>query len=181
MKNVKCKMKNDWAKQYAARSFYILHFTFFILLSAFTHPFHTSLTEVRYEPKARVFEVSIRLFSDDFEVALTRENGGSPVRFSEGKQDHLIEKYIRKRFIVADAQRKAKPIMYIGYEPEGEAQWVYLEIPNEQPDGFRNVVMKQALLMDVFDDQVNLVNLESNQQRKTVVFRNNQSVQAVSL
>jgi hypothetical protein len=159
----------------------IVHCTLFILFSSFTHPFHTSLTEVRYEPKAQAFEVSIRVFSDDFEEALTRENGGKPVRFSEGKHDRLIEKYIRKQFIVADAQRKAKPITYIGYEPEGEAQWVYLEIPNEQPSGFQNVVMKHALLMELFDDQVNLVNIQSNQQKKTVVFRNNQPVQAVSL
>jgi hypothetical protein len=181
MKNVKCKMKKGSTVHDFARPFYTLHFTFFILLSAFTHPFHTSLTEVRYDQKARAFEVSIRLFTDDLEAALTRENGGKPVRFSEGKQDRLIEKYVRRQFIVADSQRKPKPIVYIGYEPEAEAQWVYLEIPNEQPDGFRDVVMKQAILMDVFDDQVNLVNLQSNQQKKTLVFRNNQSVQAVSL
>lgn len=145
------------------------------------HPFHTSLTQIQYNAKAQAFEISIRVFTDDLEAALTRENGGRPVRLSEQKHDRLIEKYIRRQFIVADAQRKAKSLTYIGYEPESEAHWIYLEIPEQAAEGLKNVVMKQAVLMDLFEDQVNLVNLQSGQQKKTVVFRNNQPIQAVSL
>lgn len=153
-----------------------------LLLSSFTfHPFHTSLTQIQYNAKAQAFEISIRVFTDDLETALTRENGGKPVRLTAQKQDRLVEKYIRKQFVVADAQRKAKPLTYIGYEPESEAHWIYFEIPDQPADGFKDVVMKQAVLMDLFDDQVNLVNLQSSQQKKTVVFKNNQPVQAVSL
>lgn len=153
-----------------------------LLFCSFTrHPFHTSLTQVQYSATGQTFEVSIRLFTDDFETALTKENGGVAVHLQNQKQDRLIEKYIRKQFIIADAQRKPKALTYIGYEPEADAQWVYFEIPDQSSDGLKNVVIKNALLMDLFSDQVNLVNLQSSQQKKTVVFRNNQPVQAVSL
>lgn len=151
-------------------------------LLAFTlHPFHTSLTQIQYDTKSQAFEISFRIFTDDLETALTKENNGSTVHLQDQKHDRLIEKYIRKQFIIADAQRKPKVLTYIGYEPEGDAQWIYFEIPGQSPDALKNVVIKHTLLMDLFADQVNLVNLQSSQQKKTIVFRNNQPVQSVSL
>ncbi|WP_229364550.1 DUF6702 family protein [Fibrella aestuarina] len=151
------------------------------LVAFVAHPFHTSLTQIQYDAKNQAFEVSFRVFTDDLETALTKENNGNKIHLQDQKHDRLIEKYIRKQFIIADAQRKPKVLTYIGYEPEGDAQWIYFELPGQSPDGLKNVVIKHTLLMDLFDDQVNLVNLQSSQQKKTIVFRNNQPVQAVSL
>ena len=146
------------------------------------HDFHTSLTQMQFEAKAQTVEVSIRMFTDDLETALTRENGGKPVRFGgPAKVDQLLEKYVRKHFIVADAQRKQRTWTYLGYEQEADAHWVYLEMPASGANTFRNIVIKQDILMELFEDQVNLINIQYNQQKKTLVFRNNQPVQAVSL
>ncbi len=148
--------------------------------SPFFHPFHTSLTQMQYDAQRQTFEVSVRVFTDDFETALTKENGGKPVRLNNGqKQDKLIEQYIRKHFAVANADRKPTPITYVGYEQEADAQWVYLEMPYISKA--QNVFIKQDLFIDLFPDQVNLVTIQLNQVKKTVVFRNNQPVQAVTL
>ena len=152
------------------------------LLSFTLHDFHTSLTQMHFEAKAQTVEVSIRMFTDDLETALTRENGGKPVHLSGPvKPDQILEKYVRKHFIVADARRKQRTYTYLGYEQEADAHWVYLEMPASGADTFRNIVIKQDILMDLFEDQVNLINIQYNQQKKTLVFRNNQPVQAVSL
>ena len=155
----------------------------FILLSSFVfHDFHTSLTQMHFEARSQTVEISVRMFTDDLETALTRENGGKPVRLSGPvKPDQLLEKYVRRHFIVADARRKQRIYTYLGYEQEADAYWVYLEMPASGADTFRNIVIKQDILMDLFDDQVNLINIQYNQQKKTLVFRNNQPVQAVSL
>ena len=152
-------------------------------LTAFQlHDFHTSLTQMQFEAKSQTVEISIRMFTDDLETALTRENGGKPVQFGgPTRPDQLLERYVRRHFVVADSQRKPKPYTYVGYEQESDAHWVYIEMPASGSDTFKNIVIKQDILMDLFGDQVNLVNIQYQQQKKTVVFRNNQPVQAVSL
>lgn len=153
-----------------------------LLMSFQRHDFHTSLTQMQFEAKSQTVEISIRMFTDDLETALTRENGGKPVQFGgPTKLDQLLEKYVRKHFVMADSQRKTRAYSYVGYEQEADAHWVYIEMPAAGADTFKNVVIKQDILMDLFSDQVNLVNIQYNQQKKTVVFRNNQPVQAVSL
>ncbi|RYF71863.1 MAG: hypothetical protein EOO39_13185 [Cytophagaceae bacterium] len=153
------------------------------VLAAFRlHDFHTSLTQMEFDVKSQTVEVSIRMFTDDLETALTQENGGKPVHFGgPTKPDQVLERYVRKHFLVADAQRKQRPYTYVGYEQESDAHWVYIEMPVSGADPFKNIVIKQDILMNLFSDQVNLVNIQYNQQKKTVVFRNNQPVQAVSL
>ena len=160
----------------------LLLFSFLpFLLSAFAfHPFHTSLTQMEFDPKSQTFEVSVRVFTDDFETVLTKENGGKPIHLNAGqKHDKLIEQYVRKHFVVASADRKPLPITYVGYEQEADAQWVYFEMPFAGKA--QNVFIKQDLFIDIFADQVNLVTIQLNQVKKTVVFRNNQPVQAVTL
>ncbi len=153
------------------------------LFAAFRlHDFHTSLTQMQFDPKTQTVEISIRLFTDDLETALTHENGGKPIQFGgQTRPDQLLERYVRRHFVMADAQRKPRPYTYVGYEQEADAQWVYIEMPASGADPFKNIVIKQDILMDLFSDQVNLVNIQYKQQKKTVVFRNNQPVQAVSL
>jgi hypothetical protein len=144
------------------------------------HPFHTSLTQMQYDPKSQAFEISVRVFTDDFETALTKENGGKLVRLNNGqKQDKLVEYYVRKHFAVANADRKNNPLVYVGYEQEADAQWIYLEIPYVGKPS--TLFIKQDIFIDLFADQVNLVTIQLNQVKKTVVFRNNQPVQAVTL
>ena len=124
---------NGWLTQVAKRPYRnplyriggpIVYCTLFIILSSFNfHPFHTSLTQMQYDPKSQTFEMSVRVFTDDFETALTKENGGKPVQLNSGqKQDKLVEQYIRKHVAVANADRKQNPITYIGYEQEADAQ-----------------------------------------------------------
>ncbi|MCY7356577.1 MAG: hypothetical protein LH609_03750 [Rudanella sp.] len=152
------------------------------LLSHSAHEYHASVTNMQYNPKERVFEVSVRMFTDDLEKTLTRENGGQRVIFDkkyEKNNDHLLEKYIRKHFALQTAQKQRKAFNYVGHETEADAQWVYLELPYPEP--FQGVNIQQSVLLDMFDDQVNLVTINYNSQKKTLLFRKNQTVQAISL
>ncbi len=176
-----CRTGNQRVRQYVFLPCLLL-LTFGLFAAFRLHDFHTSMTQMQFEPKSQTVEISIRMFTDDLETALTKENGGKPVQFgSSTKPDQLLERYVRRHFVVADSQRKQRPFTYIGYEQESDAHWVYMEMPASGADTFKNIVIKQDILMDLFSDQVNLVNIQYNQQKKTVVFRNNQPVQAVSL
>lgn len=152
----------------------------FFSLSA--HEYHASVTNMQYNPKERSFEVSIRLFTDDLERTLTRENSGQRVIFDkkyEKNNDLLLERYIRKHFAVETIQKQRKVFTYVGHETEADAQWVYLELPYPEP--VKGMNLQQSVLLDMFDDQVNLVTVKYNTEKKTVLFRKNQAVQEINL
>lgn len=133
---------------------------------------------MQYNAKERLFEISVRVFTDDFEKALS-EDSNSKVHLTEtDKNDPLVEKYIRSHFAYINPQKQTKSFSYVGHEIEADANWLYLEMPYTEP--FRGGLMKQNLLMELFDDQVNMVNINYQGQKKTFVFRKNQPVQDVS-
>lgn len=134
------------------------------------HDFHTSLTELQYNPKEKSYEVSIRMFTDDLENTLTKFNGGKKV-FIGGKNDNadeVIKRYIPQHFAVYTAQKQKKAMNILGKEIEGDATWVYVEIPDAQ--GVLGGVLQNDLLVEMFDDQTNLVNFFYQNQKKTFLF-----------
>ncbi len=143
------------------------------------HDFHASVTQMQYDPKGRTFEISVRLFTDDFEKALAEASKSKVNLSAPGKNDLLIEKYIQSHFGYTNPQKQAKPIKYIGYEVETDAHWIYLEMPYTEP--FRGGSLKQNVLMEMFDDQVNMVNVQYQGQKKTFVFRKNLPIQDISV
>ncbi len=123
------------------------------------------------------------MFTDDLEEALSKESGskvhlGKTSDNSSDKNDPLIEKYIRSHVAYMTPQKQTKALEYVGHEVEADANWLYLEMPYAEP--FRGGLLKQNVLMELFDDQVNMVNIQYQGQKKTLVFRKNQPVQDVS-
>lgn len=143
------------------------------------HDFHASVTQMQFDPKEKVFEISIRLFTDDLEKALSRETNAVIHLEKDRKNDAIIEQYIRSHFAYQTPQKQTKVFRYVGYETEADANWVYLEMPYAEP--FRGGLLKQNALMETFDDQVNMVNIQYQGQKKTFVFRKNQPIQNVSI
>ena len=133
---------------------------------------------MQYNPAERAFEISVRVFTDDLEQGLSAMSG-TKISLERGKQDALIEKYVRAHFAYTNAQKQPKTFQYVGYETEADAQWIYLEMPHAEP--FSGGTMRQNILTDLFDDQVNMVNIKYQGQKKTFVFRKNQTVQEISL
>lgn len=142
------------------------------------HDFHASVTQMQYNAKEKTFEISIRMFTNDLEKALSQDSN-TEVRLSPGaKSDAIIERYVSSRFAYVTAQKQSKATKYVGHEVEADANWIYLEMPFAEP--FRGGLLKQNVLMEVFDDQVNMVNVHYQGQKKTIVFRKNQPVQDIS-
>jgi len=149
--------------------------------SSFTRPrheYHVSVTQMQYNPALKSFEISIRLFTDDFERGLSAENGNRRFIVKNNDQnDSFVERYIRKNFLLSDSQKKAVGVHYVGKEQEEDATWIYLEIP------FQNTLegckLQNSILMEVFEDQVNMTNLKFSSQKKTFLFKKGQVVQAL--
>ncbi len=142
------------------------------------HPFHTSVTECVFNEKEKIWELSIRLFQDDFEQALT-EFQGKKFQFQfVPNPDPILEAYIRKHVGILVNQKLQTPYRWIGWESQADAIWIYLEIPTS--NDLSGVYFQQSVLADIFPDQTNLFHLAKKDLKKSYLFQKNQLVQQIS-
>ena len=133
------------------------------------HAFHTSITEMRYNPKGKTVEISLRVFSDDLEKALSANHQNQKFVFEiNDKNDPFVEQYIRKHFIITNPKNQRRNYQYIGKEKEGEAIWIYLEMP--LTDSLKGSKIQNDVLMEFFDDQTNIVNIFINTDKKSYLY-----------
>ena len=133
------------------------------------HDFHTSITEMRYNVKSKTFEISLRVFTDDLEKVLLVNNQNKKFLVENNdKNDPFVETYVKKHFVVINTKNQKPIINYIGKEKEGEATWIYLEMPvSESINGSK---IQNNVLIDMFDDQTNIVNIFVNNEKKSYLF-----------
>lgn len=140
-----------------------------IAFAAPTHPFHTSVTEIVFNEKEQIWEVSIRLFQDDLELGLSAFQG-KRFQFQEANEtDDLLAKYIKTHIGFQVNLKLQTPYRYLGFEPQKDVIWVYLEIPTNQE--LAGVYFHNSLLVDVFPDQTNLVQLARVNKKKSYLFK----------
>jgi len=129
----------------------------FLLLLSLYHPFHVGLTEMEHNPETQTFQISIKLFSDDLENALTQEYDKSIDILNPRSQeefDSLLFVYVSNHFELKSG-KTAIPLDFIGNERTYDVTWIYLESdPIKVVD---KVLVKNELLFDLFDDQTHVV------------------------
>jgi len=154
--------------------FFLLSFLF--LLSAIPiHEYHVTVTQMQYNASQKNFEVSIRAFTDDLEKGISLDNASRKFAIKDNDQNNpYIERYIRKHFVLSSSQKNAE-IKYIGKEQEADATWIYLEIPFQ--GSLENWKLQNSILMETFDDQVNMFNLKYTSETKTLLYKKGKSVQ----
>jgi hypothetical protein len=131
------------------------------------HPFYVSVTEINHNAKDKTLEISCKIFVDDMEEVL-KKNYNKPVDLGNGKQqqqnDQFISDYIGKRFaMIIDG--KAVKFTYIGFEKDKESVYCYFEVPNI--NGLKKVDLTNALLQDLNKEQINIMHVVINGNRKS--------------
>lgn len=138
-----------------------------------THDFHTSLTEININTKSKTLEISIRLFTDDFETELSSLNSNKKI-LVDGDDDATqsqISKYIRKNFAFISKNNEVIFPEYLGKETEKEATWIYLDMPI--PNNISELFIYNNLLNASFGDQTNMVTVIKNEEKKSFLFNKN--------
>jgi hypothetical protein len=135
------------------------------------HPIHIGLVQMDYNAKSRTLELSVKLFADDFESAVNKLNNvtlrlGSERELKESAV--LLFDYVQRNMKIS-VNGSAAALHLLGKELEGEAVWLYVEIPNVQ--NVKKIALTNTLLFDMYDDQSNLVNISAGGQRKSAIFR----------
>lgn len=129
-----------------------------LVFSSFApHPYYLGVTEVKYNDKTQALELSIKLFTNDLETALTKLNG-KPIDLinpkNKAETDTMVYRYIGERLRLRP-DGKALGYKYIGYEHEADVVWVYLESARiARP---KTLDIDNKLLYDFLPQQINIV------------------------
>ena len=147
--------------------FFILIFGIHSFSASTTHPLHVCTTEIVFNSKQKSVEILCKLFTDDFENALRKQNTikidlTNPVLHNE--MDVIVKKYIQNHLkITINDQKNTQK--YLGYEIDREVVYVYMEIETAKP--FEKINIEDTILYDFFEDQMNIVHVEISDKHKS--------------
>lgn len=151
--------------------------TFLILLLAFTgftsftyaHKFYVSVTEISYNEERASLQVISRVFIDDFENVLNLRYGQDLTldpQTESSNADEFIEKYLEQKLYL-EINGKMAGITYLGKEYENDMLVFYIEVAGIK--NIRNVLVRNTVLMDLFEEQKNLVHVKVKGKTKSMV------------
>lgn len=146
--------------------FFSVLFVFFSFTRA-KHPYHVGSVEINYNQKSKTFEVTGRFFLDDLENGLNTKYGKS-LHFNDPKFKTQLNgslKNYASEYFKLKANNKFLNVNYVGYEEDHESVNVYLE--SEKVDTPKKVEAAVSFLYNLFDDQINIVHIIVNGERKS--------------
>ena len=139
------------------------------------HPLHTTMTELSYDPSARVLTATLRVFADDFSAAVTGGRAGGPVVIPP---DSAIVRYVSARFSVTGPGAGRVSMRWCGMRREGVVLFVCLR--GAVSGSLAGASMRNALLTEVFTDQVNIVQATLDGRRRTLLFTSRDGMKPLS-
>lgn len=131
------------------------------------HPFHVSTTEVNHNAAEKTLEISCRIFTDDFESALTQAFH-TKADFSNASlktaMDTLVKKYMNVHLLIK-AEGRPVTLTYLGFEIEKEAAYIYIQADNIA--GLKKMEATNSILHDLYKDQINIMHVVVGGNRKS--------------
>ena len=146
--------------------------------AAIAHPLHTSLAEVTYDPAARAVHVLLRVFVDDFSSAVLHARPAAPDAPIVLPPDSAMFRYVSGRFSLADRAGRPVPLRWCGARRAGEQLFVCLRAPATTAPG-AGARVRNALLTELFTDQINVVRASVSGRRQTLLFTRGDGVKAL--
>jgi len=144
------------------------------------HPFYVSVTEIEYNQKQKVVQVSVRIFFDDFESAL-KKRYKSNINILKPKVqaevDQLIAAYINSHLKI-NADGRLLNLKYIGYEIQEDAAWCYFESGSLAKVQRFNI--QNDLLFEQHESQINMIHVIVDGKRKSTKLDNPQRSALIS-
>ena len=131
------------------------------------HPLHVSVVEVNHNAGDKTLEISVKIFTDDFEKVLA-QNYKTKVDLinppDHKAMDSLVKKYVISHFSVT-ADGRPMRLNYVGFEHEAEAVYSYFQADNVPV--VHKVSMYNKIMHDMFTDQINLMHVIVGGNRKS--------------
>lgn len=131
------------------------------------HPFHVSVTEINHNAADKTLEISCKIFTDDFEKVLAKDYSTKVDLTNppnKAQMDSLVKKYIFGH-LALKVNGKLVSLVYVGFEHESEAVYGYVEVDNVP--SVNKIDITNSLMYDMFDDQISIIHMIVNGNRKS--------------
>lgn len=138
-------------------------------LLVLAHAYHTSITELRYNPAKKQVEISVKIFTNDLEKALSEGQPRMVHLDEQPRTNALAAAYLQRSVRLGTRPGEALPLQFLGMQHEQDAYWLYAKAAVPRP--LTSLHLRQTLMLDLFADQMNIVNFEANGQKQSVLFR----------
>lgn len=138
-------------------------------ISAFlvSHPFFISMTDINYNNKNKAVEVSVRIFTDDFEKTL-RKNCNCKVDLlnapDKKAMENLVNYYVLKHLQIK-INGQTQNLEFMGYQKEEESTWNYFQVKNVGQ--VSKIEINNTLLHDYKPEQINMLHIKANGKEQT--------------
>lgn len=139
------------------------------MMALFTavHPLYISIIDINHNAKDKALEVSVRIFTDDFEGALkkysnTKVDLSHPV--DKAAADKLVSNYILSKLQIK-ADSKPVNLHYLGFELNQESIWAYFEVTDIST--VKKIETSTSILYDYQEKQINIIHAKVNGNEKS--------------
>ena len=150
----------------------------FSFLSAFTlHKFYVGVFQIDYFKEKKAVQITARLFIDDLEKVLYKKHNKHiyiTTKDEIAEANTLIANYLSAK-LKFKINNKTQTIQFLTKEQEDNIVICYLKIPFK--DNIKDLEITNTVLSDIFKEQQNLVHLNLNSNKKTLLFTNTETNQ----
>src|SRR3974390_2302582 len=117
------------------------------MTAAWRNPLHTTITSITYDVSTRTATAMIRVFVDDLARAVTARTAHA--------SDSAAAAYVREMFAIIGDDGRPVALGSCGFRRTGDVQWTCLRA--SLPHGLSGVWIQDAVLTDLYADQLNVV------------------------
>jgi len=133
--------------------------------SAGVHPLHTTFTELSTDPSTHAVSVLVKVFAGDFASAVTsRGSAGSPDRMPP---DSAMIRYVLERFEITANGAGRVALRWCGSRRDQDVLFLCFHATAASLSRAR---LRNTLLNDIFADEVNIVRVNIDGRRETLLF-----------
>ncbi len=142
-------------------SFLIILLAFIVLpVKANLHNYYVSITSIEYNNEKQNLDVKLKLFYDDLQYAIEVEYGET-IKDPITDYEDLIKRYTLSRFSIA---QNGIPLTLHFEDVQSDVEVVWVSLSSDTIDFESNWTINSSLFVDLFADQVNLINFYPNQE-----------------
>lgn len=150
----------------------------FALFSAFTfHKFYVGVFQIDYFKEKKAVQITARLFIDDLEKALYKKHNKHfylTTKDEISDANSYIASYLSEKLKIK-INNKVQTLQLLSKEQENNIVICYLKINFK--DNMKELDISNTILSDIFKGQQNLVHLNINGNKKTILFTNTETNQ----
>lgn len=139
------------------------------LISASVHKFHIALYQIEFASEKKMLQITSRIHIEDLEKALEKKHKKKIFIEAEknSAEELLIKEYIINRFSIK-VNEQNKPLNFLSKEIDGDELVCYWNIKNISK--INSLEINNSVLIEVFSDQQNLVNVSVLGQKQSYLF-----------